>query len=132
MILTLTIQVPIRHLIAHVSNKERLAWLIWLPRNAARASNATSSRFSTDVILHRHSAAREDFLIQFSHRPICYILAVEFNVPKPFTQTSRVAYNAAVDNAAEARELALKLGRSNFEEEIADIEDWRWRRSAKG
>ena len=75
------------------------------------------------MILHRHAPTLENLLIRLPHRTIRGLLIRKLDISETLAQAADVGDDAGVGDGAEAGEFRFELGRGDFEEEVADVED---------
>ena len=75
------------------------------------------------MVLHRQPPSLKHLLIQLPHSLIRTLLVAKLDVSKALAQPAVVSHNPAIRDLTKARKLGLELRRSDFEEQIADVED---------
>lgn len=116
-VLVHTVQILVAHLIAHVSNEQRLT------RRALRPRGPRAGSLPPDVVLHRHPPALKNLLIHLLHRPSRGFLRRKLDVCKPLAQTPTICNDASIADLAVSAHLGFELRSSDFEKQVANVEN---------
>jgi hypothetical protein len=124
--LSLTIEVLVAHLVGHVANEQGLAGCGGTL--AGPVLPLLAARLAAPVVLHRHSPALENLLVESVTGVVGCLLVGKLEVCKALAQTPVVGDESAVHDLAELGEFGLELRGGDLEEEVADVENLGGRR----